>query len=63
MAGEENFDVDEIEDELHHVGADDGDGSLETGIDQDVAVGGGDEIGGQPFRADVVEFVGNATVG
>ena len=40
--------------------ANDGKRSFKTRIDQDVAVGGCDQVGGKPLGTDVVKIIGDA---
>ena len=60
MAREQNFDVGELKAKRLDICTDDGNGPFEAGIDQNVAVGSGDQIARKPFGADVVEMIGNA---
>jgi hypothetical protein len=63
MADEEDLDVGEVEAELLDAFPDERRGSLEAGVDEDVALGRNDEVGGQVFAADVVEVVGDVEWG
>ena len=60
VAGKKDLYIGEFEAELFDVGADDGDGALEAGVDENVALAPGDEISGETFGAYVVEVARNA---
>ena len=60
MAREQNLDVREPEAQPFDVCANDGNGPFETRIDQDVAVGGCDQVRGKPLGTDVVKIIGDA---
>ena len=60
VAGENNFYVCDLVAEFLNGGADDEDGAFEAGVDENMAVGRGNEAGGKSARADVVEVVGDA---
>jgi hypothetical protein len=60
LAGEEDAGVAPVEAELLDGGTDLGWGGWEVGVDEDVAGGGGDEVGGEILAADVEEIVGDA---
>ena len=59
LAVEEDFGVGVAEAELLDAVADLGRRGLEVGVDENVAGGGGDEVGGEVAAADVVEVVGD----
>ena len=54
---EEVFDVGEFEAELFDIGLDVRDGFLKRPVEQDVSLVGGEEVGAEALRADVVDVV------
>jgi hypothetical protein len=60
VADEQDLDVGEAESELLDARAQERHGLDEVAVDEDVALGRGDEVARQPLAADVVEVAGNA---
>src|SRR5205814_7307647 len=60
MARKKDFDICELESQLFHASPNDGKRSFKTRIDQDVAVGGRDQVGGKPLGTDIVKMIGDA---
>ena len=60
MACKKDFDICELKPQLFHASPNDGKRSFKTRIDQDVAVGGRDQVSGKPLGTDVVKIIGDA---
>lgn len=59
VADEKDLDVTEVKAEFFDAVLDLRDGALEVAVDEDVALRGGDEVGGEVAAADVVEVSGD----
>ena len=60
VADEQDLDVAEVEAEGFNALLDEGRAGFEVAVDEDVALGRDDEIGGEVLAADVIEVAGDA---